>query len=252
MPEHCGKKKKFETNLFNSGSHKKSCATVCNFPSPNPFTEFHWGRHWHLLSKNIWESTAMFLRLLHFHPFKSHILVMTAMPQYSSEALVQSSEVQVCHWDLRCCLSDVEFANSFNGRAGFHQPAKPSKLRGNAERWVQTAWNWDVSYIWGKMSAHRTYHHSAQESISHQAWAIPSGLQFLSHWHFSCFWGGHMVFPWPCTAPELQSAVYWEQVVLTSHNVSCPYILSAINILSTSYASAAFLRILCQKRANSC
>lgn len=98
------------------------------------------------------------------------------------------------------------------------------------------------------MSAHRTHHHSAQESISHQVWAIPSGLQFLSHCHFSCFWGGHMVFPWPRRAPELQSAVYWEQVVLTSHNVSCPYILSAMNILPTSYGSAAFFRNLCQKR----
>lgn len=94
--------------------------------------DFHLGRHCHLLFRTTWESSAMLLRLHHFHPLKGHILVMTAIPP-----------VQFRSWMTLCCkspknrsvteiysavFSDAAFANSVNWRVGFHQLVKPSEL----------------------------------------------------------------------------------------------------------------------------
>lgn len=94
--------------------------------------DFHLGRHWHLLFRTTWESSAILLRLHHFHPLKGHILVMTAIPP-----------VQFRSWMTLCCkspkyrsvteiysaaFSDAAFANSVNWRVGFHQLVKLSEL----------------------------------------------------------------------------------------------------------------------------
>lgn len=125
--------------------------------------------------------------------FRSWVILCCKTPKYRSVTEIYSA-----------VFSDAAFVNSLNWRVGFHQLVKPSELicKWNKVEMLSDGYKQSEIEMSSKFGARCLLTECVITQPTNR-YPIRSGLrlQFLSHWHFSLFWGGHVFFSCPCINP---------------------------------------------------